>query len=130
MKARFSKQTAINALPPMVRKACDEYIEAAWKARQKIIIRRWSLATCLALNDILHLGDKRLIWVLRGIGDILASYAEENFTSSESRNGSIRNGQRDPAAATMQAELLSRRKIHLYIDMNGVPGAVREEVKS
>ena len=127
MKARFSSKTAIDALPPMVRKACDEYIQAAWKARQKVIIRRWSLATCLALNDILHLGDKRLLWILKGISDILASYAEENFTSAEARNGSILNGERDPAADAMQAELLSRRKIHLYIDMDGTPGTVREE---
>ena len=129
MKARFSQKTAIEALPPMIRKACDEYISSAWKARQKAIIRRWSLATALALNDLLHCGDKRIMWVLRGIGDILASYTEENFTASEARNGSILNGQRDPAADAMQAELLSRRKIHVRIDMDGVPGTVREEVQ-
>ncbi len=127
MKARFSKTSAFEALSPTMRKACDAYIDAAWKARQKVIVRRWSLAVCLVLNDLFHMGDKRLMWVLRGIDDVLRDYTEENFTASEARNGSILNGQSDPAADAMQAELLSRHKIHVVIDMDGVPGAVRVE---
>ena len=108
MKARISRTSALGALNPMQKEAVHVYVEQLWKKKQEAIISRWSLATCLALSDLYGFGDKRLGFVMRGIEDILASYAEENFTPSEARNGAIDNGEYDAMAAAMQVELTSR----------------------
>jgi hypothetical protein len=63
--------------------------------------------------------------VLRGISDVLTDYSEESFTPKQAKEGCILNGQDDPAADAMQAELLSRRKIHVFIDMDGAPNTMR-----
>ncbi len=115
MKARLSTSSALSTLNPMQKEAVHIYVERLWQAKQKIICDRFLLAMCLALNDIYGFGNKRLGFVMRGVEDILKDYSEQSFTASEGRNGSIDNGEYDPMAARMQAELSSRRKIHIEI---------------
>jgi hypothetical protein len=99
----------------MQRNAVLVYVDQLWQANQKIISDRFMLALALSLNDIYHFGDKRLSFVLKGVEDILKDYAEQSFTPSEGRNGSIDNGDYDPMAARMQEELSSRRGISFKI---------------
>ena len=115
MKARFSAQTATNALNAAQRKACAIVVEQMWDRKKKLIMRRYNLALCLVLNDLYGFGDKRLSYVIQGVTDVLNGYGSENFTPNEGRNGDLENGDADPMADAMQAELLSRRKIHVEI---------------
>ncbi len=112
MKARLSAVTALNAAQKQAVAIC---VEQMWERKKKVIMRRCNLAMCLALNDLYGFGDKRLMHVLTGIEDILAAYASDSFTPTEGRKGSLENGDADPMAEAMQAELLSRRKIHVEI---------------
>lgn len=115
MKARFSAASAHNALNAAQKQAVAVCVEQMWERKKKVIMRRYNLAMCLALNDLHGFGDKRLMHVLTGIADILSAYASDSFTPTEGRNGSIESGDADPMADAMQAELLSRRKIHVEI---------------
>lgn len=115
MKARLSAVTAQNALNAAQKQAVAICVEQMWERKKKVIMRRYNLAMCLALNDLYGFGDKRLMHTLNGITDILAAYASDSFTPTEGRNGSIESGDFDPMAEAMQAELLSRRKIHIEI---------------
>ena len=115
MKARLSRTSALGTLNPMQKEAVHIYVEQLWRQKQEIISHRFLLAMCLALNDIYHFGDKRLAYIMRGVEDILSAYAEDSFTPSEARGGSIDNGGYDEMAVRMQAELSSRRGIHTKI---------------
>lgn len=99
----------------MQKKAVRIYVDQLWKRKQAVISHRFLLAMCLAANDIFHLGDKRLKWLCDGVEDILAAYAEDSFTPSEARNGSIDEGDYDEMAVRMQRELSSRRGIKTKI---------------
>lgn len=115
MKARLSQKSALGTLNPMQKEAVHIYVEQLWRQKQEIIAHRFMLAMCLAANDIFHLGDKRLKWLCDGVEDILNAYAEDSFTPSEARNGSIDNGGYDEMAVRMQRELSSRRGIKTKI---------------
>lgn len=115
MKARLSQKSALGTLNPMQKEAVHIYVEQLWRHKQEIISHRFLLAMCLALNDIYHFGDKRLAYIMRGVEDILSAYAEDSFTPSEARNGSIDNGDYDEMAVRMQRELSSRRGIKTKI---------------
>lgn len=116
MKARLSRASAASAMTAAQRAAVDAYLEMEWKNKQRVIMRRLRLAVCLALNDLYHFGDKRLVNILQAIDDITADYAEQAYTVSEARNGALHNGDHDEMAELMQAELLDRRKIHLVVN--------------
>ena len=115
MKARLSPSSALGNLNDMQKKAVRIYVDQLWKRKQAVISHRFLLAMCLAANDIFHLGDKRLKWLCDGVEDILSAYAEDSFTPSEARNGSIDEGDYDEMAARMQRELSSRRGIKTKI---------------
>lgn len=118
MKARFSADSALNALSAALKQAVAIYVEQMWERKKKVIVRRYNLAMCLALNDLYGFDDKQLMHMLNGITDILAAYASDSFTPTEGRNGSIENGDFDPMAEAMQAELLSRRGVRIQIEEN------------
>lgn len=115
MKARCSPTTAKDMLNPMQQKAVLQYVEDIWRKRQKMIIKRYLAATCLALNDLYQFGDKRLYFTLNGIGDILDDYAGKSFTPTEGRTGSLEDGDFDPMLGAMLKELASRKQIHIEI---------------
>ena len=119
MKAKLSRTAASAALTTAQKVAVDVYLDVQWKAKQALVMRRLRLAVCLALNDLYRFGDKRLMNILQAIDDITADYAEQAYSVSEARNGSLQNGDHDEMAELMQAELLSRRKIHVKINEYG-----------
>lgn len=106
MKARFSGTTARAALNSAQREACDRYIRTEFAKRQDVYVRRILLAMCLALNDIAGFGQKRLMYILKGIEDITQDYAERAYTASEGRGDTALTD--DRMADLMQKELLSR----------------------
>lgn len=110
MKARMSRETASRNLPEPTRQAVRTLVDAEFAERQKIYSRRVLLAMCLALNDIAKFGDKRLMYVLKGIEDIVTDYAErvgKDYRAS--------TAEEDKIAQMMQDKLLSRRKIHIVL---------------
>ena len=119
MKAKLSRTAASAVLTTAQKAAVDVYLDAQWKAKQALVMRRLRLAVCLALNDLYRFGDKRLMNILQAIDDIPADYAEQAFTASQARNGAMNSGDHDEMAELMQAELLSRRKIHVKINECG-----------
>lgn len=110
MKARMSRETANRNLPEPTRQAVRTLIDAEFAERQKIYTRRVLLAMCLALNDIAGFGDKRLLYILKGIEDITADYAERG-----GKDYRANTAEEDKIAQMMQDELLSRRKIHIVL---------------
>lgn len=114
MKARLSPTTARELLTPAQQEACAIVVDDMWNQKRRIIIRRYLLATCLALNDLYGLGDKRLPPVLDGISDIIEDYSSRSYTPKEGRSDSAASGE-DLMALAMQAELDSRPKIHIKI---------------
>lgn len=115
MRARISPTTAKMTLTDAQRLACAQHVEALWKQKQSTITRRFFAAMCLALNDLYHFGDKRLMFVMTAVADILEDYASQSFTPRENRKGSINDGERDACFENMMAELSSRKKIHIEI---------------
>ena len=110
MKARMPAATARQNLPARTQEAVRTLVDAEFAERQKIYSRRVLLAMCLALNDIAKFGDKRLMYVLKGIEDIVTDYAErvgKDYRAS--------TAEEDKIAQMMQDELLSRRKIHIVL---------------
>lgn len=65
---------------------------------------------CLVLNDIFHFGNKRLMWVLKGIEDVMCDYA-----SRVPKSYRADNPEDDELARLLQEELDSRRKINIVI---------------
>ena len=109
MKAKL-KHAAERTTPPGTKDMIRAYVDEEFSKRQKIYTRRVLLATCLALNDIAGFGDKRLLYILKGIEDITTDYAErvgKDYRAS--------TAEEDKIAQMMQDELLSRRKIHVVL---------------
>lgn len=114
MKSRMSYVTAQMNLTEAQIRAQDLRAEETLRKRQRVFLRRYFLATCLALNDLYSFGDKRLNYTLNAIGDIIEDYADKSFTPKEAR-GTLEDPDKDPMADAMQAELDSRRKIHFKV---------------
>lgn len=97
-------------LPAAAKEAAREYVDYEFKQRQKIYARRMLLAMCIALNDIAGFGDKRLMYILKGVEDITADYG--NRVDKDYR---AVDAETDEVANLMQEELLSRGSIHIKI---------------
>ena len=110
MKAKIRASTAEKTLPPYAKELTKAYVDEQFKQRQKIYTRRILLAVCIALNDILHIGDKRLMWILKAIEDITQDYAsrvEKGYRADDAET--------DLVSKLMQDELLPRRGVHILI---------------
>ena len=86
-----------------------------FKKRERVCIRRFLLAMCLALNDLYSFGDKRLPIVMNGMCDIIEDYAGRSFTPSEARDGELEDPTKDPMSIAMEQELASRKQLHIEI---------------
>ena len=115
MKARLSHTTARMNLTDAQIKAQDLRAEETFQSRSRIFIRRYLLATCLALNDLYGFGDKRLSFSLNAIADIIEAYADDSFTPSEVRSNKPLDPLQDPMSLAMEAELESRKQLHIKI---------------
>ena len=109
MKAKL-KHSADRTLPPGTKDMIRAYVDEEFSKRQKIYTRRILLATCIVLNDIFHFGNKRLMWVLKGIEDVMCDYA-----SRVPKSYRADNPEDDELARLLQEELDSRRKINIVI---------------
>lgn len=110
MKAKMSPVTARKNLPSWATEAVHAMVNAEFAERQKVYVNRILLATCLALNDIAGFGDKRLLYVLKGIEDITTDYAER-----AGKDYYPCSAEEDKVSQMMQEELLSRRRLHVII---------------
>lgn len=115
MKARLSSVTGKSVISYYQREAIDKRVAELFNKRCHVFVERYMSAMCLALNDLYGFGDKRLGYVMRGLGDIIDDYARRSFTSNEARNGLLEDGETDPMAQAMQEELLSRHGLHINI---------------
>lgn len=115
MKARLSPVTGKSIIDQYQQKAIDMRVAELFNKRCRVFVKRYMLATCLALNDLYGFGNKRLSYVLRGLGDIVDDYARQSFTANEARNGVLEDDESDPMAIAMQNELSSRKNIHICI---------------
>ena len=115
MKAKMSTASLLDTLSDLQKKAVVVYVDKLWEQKQKVISNRFLLAMCLAANDILRCGDKKLGYLIKGVEDILSAYAEDSYTPSEARHGHLDNGDYDEMAAKMQRELNSRPRIKTKI---------------
>ncbi len=115
MKARLSPTTAKDALSSIQREAVKQHTEALFKQRERVFIRRFLLALCLALNDLYSFGDKRLMFVMNAMSDIIEDYAEQSFTPTEARDGELEDPMMDPMSIAMERELASRKQLHIEI---------------
>ena len=97
-------------LPEAAKAAVRAYVDYEFKQRQKIYTRRILLAMCIALNDISGFGDKRLMYILKGVEDITTDYG--NRVDKDYR---AVDAETDEVANLMQEELLSRGSIHIRI---------------
>ena len=109
MKAKL-KHAAERTMPPGTKDMIRAYVDEEFSKRQKIYTRRILLAVCLVLNDIFHFGNKRLMWVLKGIEDVMCDYA-----SRVPKSYRADNPEDDELARLLQEELDSRRKINIVI---------------
>lgn len=109
MKAKL-KHAADRTIPTGTKDMIRAYVDEEFSKRQKIYTRRILLAVCLVLNDIFHFGNKRLMWVLKGIEDIMWDYA-----SRVPKSYRADNPEDDELARLLQEELDSRRKINIVI---------------
>ena len=105
---------ANRTLPGAAKDMAKAYVDEEFKARQKIYSRRILLATCIVLNDLFHFGDKRLMWVLKGIEDVVSDYAER-VLREKGKDYRTQSPEEDEISRLMQEELLSRDKIHLEV---------------
>ena len=110
MKARMSAATARQNLPAGTREAVRAMVDAEFAERQKIYANRILLAVCLALNDLYSFGDKRLMYVLKGVEDIVSDDAER-----VGKNDRPETAEEDKVAQMMQDELLGRGRTHIVI---------------
>lgn len=86
------------------------YIDEEFKNRQRVYTRRMLLATCIVLNDIFHFGNKRLMWVLKGIEDVMCDYA-----ARIPRDYRAESPEDDELSRIMQEELNSRKGLSVEI---------------
>lgn len=104
------KYAGKRTFPAGAQEMARAYIDEEFKVRQKIYTRRMLLATCIVLNDIFHFGNKRLMWVLKGIEDVMCDYA-----SRIPKDYRAENPEEDELSRIMQEELNSRRKLSVSI---------------
>ena len=109
MKAKL-KYAADRTMPIGAKDMVKAYVDEEFAKRQKIYTRRILLAACIALNDIFRFGNKRLMWVLKGIEDVMCDYA-----SRIPKDYRAENPGDDELARLLQEELDSRRKINIVI---------------
>ena len=110
MKARMSPVTARKNLPAGTQEAVRAMVDAEFAERQKIYTRRILLATCIVLNDIFHFGNKRLMWVLKGIEDVMCDYA-----SRVPKDYRAESPEDDELSRLLQEELNSRKGLSINI---------------
>ena len=109
MKTKL-KYAANRTITAGAREMARAYVDEEFAKRQKIYTRRILLATCIVLNDIFHFGNKRLMWVLKGIEDVMCDYASRVPISYRADKP-----EDDELARLLQEELDSRRKINIVI---------------
>lgn len=109
MKAKL-KHAADRTMPPGTKDMIRAYVDEEFSKRQKIYTRRILLAVCIVLNDIFHFGNKRLMWVLKGIEDVMCDYA-----SRIPKNYRADNSGDDELARLLQEELDSRKGLNIKI---------------
>ena len=85
-------------------------VDEEFSKRQKIYTRRILLAVCLVLNDIFHFGNKRLMWVLKGIEDVMWDYA-----SRVPKDYRAESPEDDELSRLLQEELNSRKGLSINI---------------
>lgn len=86
------------------------YIDEEFKVRQKVYTRRILLALCIVLNDLFHFGNKRLMWVLKGIEDVMCDYA-----ARIPKDYRAESPEEDELSRIMQEELNSRKGLSVEI---------------
>lgn len=104
------KYAGKRTFPVGAREMARAYIDEEFKVRQKVYTRRMLLATCIVLNDIFRFGNKRLMWVLKGIEDVMCDYA-----ARIPKDYRAENPEEDELSRIMQEELNSRRKLSVSI---------------
>ena len=109
MKAKL-KHSADRTLPPGTKDMIRAYVDEEFSKRQKIYTRRILLATCIVLNDIFHFGNKRLMWVLKGIEDVMCDYA-----SRVPKDYRAESPEDDELSRLLQDELNSRKGLSINI---------------
>lgn len=109
MKAKL-KYAADRTMPIGAKDMVKAYVDEEFAKRQKIYTRRILLAACIALNDIFRFGNKRLMWVLKGIEDVMCDYA-----SRIPRDYRAESPEEDELSRIMQEELNSRKGLSVEI---------------
>lgn len=109
MKANL-KYAANRTISAGAREMARAYVDEEFKNRQRIYMRRMLLATCIVLNDIFHFGNKRLMWVLKGIEDVMCDYA-----ARIPKDYRAENPEEDELSRIMQEELNSRKGLSVEI---------------
>ena len=109
MKAKL-KYAADRTMPIGAKDMARAYVDEEFAKRQRIYTRRMLLATCIVLNDIFHFGNKRLMWVLKGIEDVMCDYA-----SRIPRDYRAESPEEDELSRIMQEELNSRKGLSVEI---------------
>ena len=104
------KYAANRTISAGAREMARAYVDEEFSKRQKIYTRRILLAVCIVLNDIFHFGNKRLMWVLKGIEDVICDYA-----SRIPKNYRAENPGDDELARLLQEELDSRKRLNIKI---------------
>ena len=109
MKTKI-KYAANRTISAGAREMARAYVDEEFKQRQKIYTRRILLATCIVLNDIFHFGNNRLMWVLKGIEDVMWDYA-----SRVPKDYRAESPEDDELSRLMQDELNSRKGLSITI---------------
>lgn len=104
------KYAADRTMPIGAKDMVKAYVDEEFKNRQKIYTRRMLLATCIVLNDIFHFGNKRLMWVLKGIEDVMCDYA-----ARIPKDYRAESPDEDELSRIMQEELNSRKGLSVEI---------------
>lgn len=104
------KYAAGRTMPIGAKDMVKAYVDEEFAKRQKIYTRRILLAACIALNDIFRFGNKRLMWVLKGIEDVMCDYA-----SRVPKGYRAESPENDELPRLMQEELNSRKGLSVEI---------------
>ena len=104
------KYAANRTISAGAREMARAYVDEEFKNRQKIYTRRILLATCIVLNDIFRFGNKRLMWVLKGIEDVMCDYV-----SRVPKDYRAESPEDDELSRLLQEELNSRKGLSINI---------------
>nr|DAF94497.1 MAG TPA: hypothetical protein [Siphoviridae sp. ctTDf8] len=104
------KYAADRMMPAGAKDMVKAYVDEEFAKRQKIYTRRILLALCIVLNDLFHFGNKRLMWVLKGIEDVMCDYA-----SRIPKDYRAESPEDDELSRIMQEELNSRKGLSVEI---------------